>query len=83
MKVKKSRYLRLEESRNRRLYITGIVLPTAMTFTTLYTSVPKFQKFVDDKIADVGVAYDGFKSKIRSKIDERKAQKEAKKAAQQ
>lgn len=72
---RKSSYLRMEESRNRRLWITSVVLPTTMMLTTLYTGAPKFREFVDNKILDVHNAYEMKKAELKQKSEERKAKK--------
>lgn len=76
--AKKSRYLRMEESRNRRLWFTSVIMPTLTTGATLYATVPKFRDFVDNKYLDIKEAINLKKAELKTKAEERKAKREAK-----
>jgi hypothetical protein len=68
--MKKSRYLRVEESRNRRLWYTQVIGPVIMSATALYIEVPEIRTFVNQKCHNISEA-------IKNKREERKARKAA------
>lgn len=74
----KKTYKQIEESRNNRLWITNVVLPTATLLTTLYAANQPFKYMVDSAITGVTNGVKSTASKVKNYFETKKKEKEDK-----
>lgn len=73
---KERTYKQIEESRNRRLWITSVVIPLVSTAATLYSN-PEIKRSIDRKCKEAKFKWLVTKSNVKNWIDERKGSEES------
>lgn len=70
-------YKQIEDSRNRRLWITSVIMPAIVAGSALYSGNPQVKGAVDDKIFKLSEAYKLKKTEIKDRYDQWKVKRES------
>lgn len=73
--MRKKTYLQVEASRNRRLWITSVVMPIVTTGTMLYAGSPDVRNWVNDKIHSTAQSFSMKKTELTTRYEQWKSKK--------